>query len=368
MIRALLSAAALGAAGVSLVLTFVRPGGVAAAVPAPEEPAGDVAAEDDWRALLDRAVEASRAAAFEGRMVIVGFGADGPNLAEVEIAQGLAGGLRVGRAEAWMVGRKADDSFYWQPEAGTLLRLGNVDRPEFSVETLSAKYAVRVAGSTELRTGPARVLAIRERDRDHDRERLYVDEATGIVVRRDTFRAEGEPSRVVSFTDLRVTGSSITVPTGVDTTDRGAYRTVSPEGLAILDKVGWSVPDELPGAYRLRGGYALPESEGSSLHVVYTDGLYTLSVYQQFGLVDPDALGDAASQIHDGTHVWRWPGSEPERMVWTGDGRTFTVVSDAPFDHVMAAVEAFPNDVPGGAWTRMQRGISRVAGWLWPFD
>ncbi|MBW3659741.1 MAG: hypothetical protein KY457_13965, partial [Actinobacteria bacterium] len=67
-------------------------------------------------------------------------------------------------------------------------------------------------------------------------------------------------------------------------------------------------------------------------------------------------------------HVWRWPGSEPERMVWTGEGRTFTVVSDAPFDQVMAAVQGFPNDVPGGVWTRMERGIGRVAGWLWPFD
>ena len=368
MIRTLLSAAALGAAGVSLVLTFVRPGAVASAVVRDAQPPTDAVTEGDWRAILDRAVEASRGSAYEGRLVIVGFGADGPNLAEIEIAQGPSGGLRVGRAEAWMLGRKADDSFYWQPEAGTLLRLGNVERPDFSVEALSAKYAVRTSGSAELRTGPALVLSIRERGSEHERERLYVDEATGIVVRRDTFQAEGAPSRVVAFTDLRVTGSSITVPSGVDATDRGAYRTVSDEGLGILGRVGWSVPDELPGGYLLRGGYALPEAEGSSLHLVYTDGLYTLSVYQQFGLVDPDALGDAASQIHDDMHIWRWPGSEPERMVWTGDGRTFTAVSDAPFDQVMAAVHGLPNDLPGGLWTRMERGIGRVTGWLWPFD
>ncbi len=67
-------------------------------------------------------------------------------------------------------------------------------------------------------------------------------------------------------------------------------------------------------------------------------------------------------------HVYRWPGSEPERMVWTGDGKTFTAISDAPYDQVLAAVGGFPNDPPGGLVDRMTRGVTRVARWVWPFD
>jgi hypothetical protein len=345
--------------------------GAAAAPPAAHArraPAGEAAGDDAWRAVLDRAVEASRASAYEGRLVIVGFGQDGPNLAEVDIAQGSAGGLRVGRAEAWMVGRQADDSFYWEPEAGTLLRLGSVERPEFSIAALTRKYVVEAEGSTELRTGPALVLTIRERASEHPRERLYVDDATGLVVRRDTFRAAGEPSRVVAFTKLEVTELSISAPEGVDATTRGVYQALEEEGLRILGEVGWAVPDELPGGFALRMGYALPESDGSSLHLVYSDGLYTLSVYQQFGLVDTTALGDAASVVDGGTHVYRWPGSEPERMVWTGEGKTFTAISDAPYDQVLGAVAGLPNEIPGGVLDRMKRGVGRVATWLWPFD
>lgn len=365
MIRRVVSAAVFGTAGLTLALALVAPAG-----PAHGQTSGgsSATAPDSWRTVLERAVEASQGSTYEGRLVIVGFGRDGPNLAEVDIAQGSSGGLRVGRAEAWMVGRQADDSFYWEPQAGTLLRLGNVDRREFSIEALTQKYEVTTGGTTDLRTGPALLLSISERESEHVRERLYVDEATGLVVRRDTFRAGGDPSRVVAFTELKVTELSISAPDGVDATTRGAYREVSDEGLATLGDTGWSVPEQVPGNYTLRRGYALPESDGSSLHLVYSDGLYTLSVYQQFGRVDPDALGDAASVIDGGTHVYRWPGSEPERMVWTGDEKTFTAISDAPYDQVMAAVQGFPNDVPGGVVERMQRGVTRVARWLWPFD
>lgn len=331
-------------------------------------PGDDPSPGGSWRAVLERAVEASRGASYEGRLVIVGFGRRGPELAEVEIAQGVAGGLRVGRAERWMVGRQEGDSFYWQPQAGTLLRLGSVDRPEFSIDALTSKYVVTSAEMAALRTGPAAVLSIREREHEHERERLYVDEATGLVVRRDTFRAGGRPSRVVAFTELQVSDLSITAPEGVDATSRGAYQPLGTDGLAVLGDVGWSVPEELPAGFRLRQGSALPDAEGSSLHLVYSDGLYTISVYQQFGRVDPDALRDASSVVDGGTHVYRWPGSEPERMVWSGDGKTFTAVSDAPFDQVLAAVQGFPNEVPGGVVARMQRGVSRVARWLWPFD
>jgi hypothetical protein len=363
VIRRVLSAVALGAAGVSLALTFAR-GGTTAATGTPAPPT----ANGDWRTVLDRAVEASRGSAYEGRLLIVGFGEHGPDLAEVDIAQGTGGGLRVGRAEAWMVGRQSDDAFYWQPQAGTLLRLGNVDRPQFSIDDLTEKYAVDAAGSTDLRTGPALVLSIRERGREQARERLYVDEATGLVVRRDTFGPQGQPSRVVAFTELEVSELSINAPEGVDATHRGAYRSVSDDGLGILGRVGWSVPRQLPAGFTLRNGYALPESNGASLHLVYSDGLYTLSIYEQFGRVDPDAFDDAASVVDGETHVYRWPGSEPERMVWTGDGKTFTAISDAPYDQVLATVGGFPNDPPSGLRSRMERGVARVAGWLWPFD
>lgn len=365
MIRRLLSVAALGAATLSLAVTFLTLGSSAAASTAQTPPPSE---SGEWRSVLERAVEASRGSAYEGRLVIVGFGTQGPNLAEIDIAQGVAGGLRVGRAEAWMVARQSDDAFYWQPQAGTLLRLGNVDRPEFSISKLLDKYTVVGTGSADLRTGPALVLTVRERDSEHPRERLYVDDATGLVVRRDTFGVDGEPARVVAFTELKVTELSVDAPTGVEATSRGQLTEVGLEGLRTLDATGWTVPETLPAGFQLNTGYALPEPNGSSLHTVYTDGLYTLSIYQQNGRVDTDALGGAVTHVEGDLHVYRWPGSEPERMVWTGGGRTYTAISDAPLDQVLAAVSGMPHDAPRGITARLSRGVARVASWVWPFS
>lgn len=320
-----------------------------------------------WRTVLERAVEASRASAYEGRLVVVGFTQEGPHLAEVDIAQGTGGGLRVGSAEAWMVGREAEGSFYWRPRAGTLLRLGNVERPDFSIPRLVDKYEVRRLGTSELRTGRAIALALRERGAAHDRERLYVDEGTGLVVRRETYDDQGRPSRLVAFTSLEVSELSIAPPTAETTEERGAFRRLTDEGLRTLSRTGWEVPRTLPGGFVLQAGYALPEADGSSLHLVYSDGLYTLSVYEQFGRADLDALDGAVETEAEGAHVWRWPGAEPQRMVWTGDGKTFTAISDAPLDPVLQAVADFPSDPGTTVGERLWRGLTRVARWVWPF-
>lgn len=320
-----------------------------------------------WRVVMQRAIDASRGSAYQGRLLIAAFDEHGPTLAEVDIAQGTGGGLRVGRAEAWMLGRESGEAFF-RREAGNLLRFGNVERVVFDLDELTRNYDVRRDGERSLRLGPAVVLAIRERGGGHDRERLFVDEATGLVVRRESFAADGTPVRVVAYTDLEVADLSLDPPAGTAHEQRGAGHAVSEAGLGILATVGWAVPADLPGGFQLRNGYALPEPEGSSLHLVYSDGLYTLSVYEQFGRLDRDALDGAGRYEVGGRTIWRWPGSEPERVVWSSDELTFTVVSDAPMDVVVNAVGGLPGEERASFGRRLVRGLRRVGGWLWPFD
>lgn len=359
--NAAIGVATLTAALIAPLLWAPEAAGWAAQAPDPAEDAA-------WRATMERAVEATRGSAFRGRLVIVSFDVGGPSLAEVEVVKGPGGGMTMSRsAEAWLVGRSVDDAFY-RSRAGNLLRLGNVERIDFDLEGLLTKYEVRLAGTRALNTGPATVLAIRERGAEQDREHLMVDEATNVVVRRETFDADGLPRRIVAFTDLTVTEAAIEGPSDDDAVVRGATRSVSEKGLRILDRTGWAVPHELPGDFDLQRGYALPDGEGSSLHLVYSDGLYTMSVYEQVGRMDHDAVAGATEVTTAELHVWRWPGSEPERVVWSSDQMTFTAISDAPLDTLLAAVEGLPADRPTGLAGRLLRGLQRVGSWLWPFD
>ena len=62
--------------------------------------------------------------------------------------------------------------------------------------------------------------------------------------------------------------------------------------------------------------------------------------------------------------------TSPQRVVWSGEGHVFTLLSDAPAEAVTAVVTALPHDPPpsSGFFARIGRGLSRLGSWLNPFD
>jgi hypothetical protein len=320
-------------------------------------PATDVS----WQEVLDRAVAASDETGFEARMVVVALDDDGPHLTEVAISRGAAGGLQVGRAESWLIGRHGEAAFF-HDRAGRLLRLRDIDRVRFDLAAVTRNYDITLDGRTTLDTGPA--FAVRfERDGVLC-ERLYVDDATGLVVRRETFMG-GAIRRVVALSDLVTTGENLAMPDG-PSDDWHERQLVADADRAALAATGWRIPDTLPGGFQLESSFRLAAAD--ALQLVYSDGLYTLTVFEQEGDVDRSALTGAVGYTVDGIPVYRWPGAEPERVVWSGDGQTFTAVTDAPMDTLMQAIAGLPHDQAPGLLTRIGRGLHRVGMWLWPFD
>ena len=58
-----------------------------------------------------------------------------------------------------------------------------------------------------------------------------------------------------------------------------------------------------------------------------------------------------------------------ERVVWGGEGRVWTLVSDASWPIVRDAVAALPGDLAhrDGVRARLARGLGRLGGMLNPF-
>lgn len=341
-------------------------GVVAAPAGAAGSGAGPAAKDNPSRglAVLRQAVAASQQQEFEGRMVIVTAGDGGSTVSEVDVARAAGGDLRVGSGQSWVIGRDDDAGYLFQAEAGRLLSLGPIDREPFSLDRLLAKYVVRLVGTEQLGTGSATVVAVRERGRDHARERLFVDRETGLVVRRETFDAGGAPQRVIAFTSLDLTAPTMAPPPQAPV-ERRSPEAVPAAALSRLGGAGWVAPSQLPRGFRLERGYA--RDDHTTLHLVYSDGLYTLSVYEEVGRLDDDAVAGAVRTSRHGTHVWHWPGAQPLTMVWTGNGMTFTAVSDAPWGQALAAISAFPSEGARGMPERLWHGVRRVSSWLWPF-
>jgi hypothetical protein len=356
-----------------LTVPWAAPATVVRGVPAAEAavtvavPDADAPSDSDAVALLDRAIAAASEVPLRGQMTVASFGRGGPQVTTVDVARRADGRLRATRSGAWELGRDDDGSYLRSPRTGTLLEIGGIERQGFDRARFLAGYRVRDGGTTQLDTGPARTLLVTGRFDGTDREVLHVDDATGLIVRRETLTGAGQPVRVVAYTHLEVDDEVRARP------DRDAdgldVETVAldPIERRTLEERGFVAAASLPGGFDLIDAAEVRDVEVPTVHLVYSDGLYTLSLYVQIGRLATRATRDAIPlQLPGGGTVWRWPGSEPRRVVWGGSGQTFTALTDAPTTDLLAAVASLPNDPAPSTIARMARGLSRVTDRLLP--
>lgn len=335
-------------------------------------PGGTAAADEAWRDLLDRMAASGGGQPFQGRLAVVSFDGATPSIGEVIVARAGDGTVMSGRSRRWTLGRVGGEAFFGDAESRTVMRIGSVERTSIEPERLGEKYDVAVIGHEDLAHGSAAVIEVRERGASQPRERLYVDRDTGLLVRRETFDAAGRPVRLTAFTELDTTPSDLPTPSTDDGwSDLETMRAdVTGDSIRILREVGWHLPSELPGGFELIDSSTIGEGDRSSVHLLYSDGLYTLSLYEQHGRLDGPAMeAGGAEHVRLGEHAaYRWPGSEPTTYVWSGAGMTFTAITDAPADMLATAVAPLPAEEPPSLLKRIKRGLLRVGRWIWPFS
>ena len=110
------------------------------------------------------------------------------------------------------------------------------------------------------------------------------------------------------------------------------------------------------------------DSPGDVLHLSYSDGLSTVSVFVQRGWLDSADVPGARRATVGGQPVLVLAG-HPRQLVWDAGGFVLTVVADADRDQVAAVVAELPHSsaAPTG-WGRVERGLSRMVSWVNPFD
>jgi hypothetical protein len=327
-----------------------------------QQDGGTARSEPGWLAAdattaLARAERASGEVPHTGTLVVVSFAESGPRLAEVGVRRG-DGTIQLVDATGRELGRTADQAFLRGSDR--LLRVGGVERLPATLGLLDRKYRGELGAPTPLDTGPAVPVTLVERARDVVREVVYLDAETALVVRRETYDRAGEPVRLAAYTELDIERPDVAMPASDD------LELIELEVVAAaadeLRAAGFLLPETLPAGYELLDVWASTrEGEVVTAHAVYGDGLYTLSVFQQPGRMAQAAVtGAARLRTADGGAVWRWPGSEPRRLVWTGEGTTFTALTDAPTDEVLEVLSGLPADPPPSILDRLRRGLERM--------
>ena len=288
-----------------------------------------------------------------GRVSVVSFTADGPRVADLEVRVDAMGGTELRRPARWLLGGPGVDWFRTPDGArgATPAAVG----ARLDVDVVLERWDATVGPSRGLDTGPATPVHLVRREGAPVEEVVYVDQRTSLPVRRETRGADGEVLRVVAYTSLAMV--DLGAPAALADREHGGDMA---DVLAVVDE-GYDVPRALGAGFTLLG---VEHTDGMAV-ARYGDGLSVLSVYQQHGRLDPTGLHGAVVRELAGRHVWTWPGSEPSRLVWTGGGRTWTAVSDAPVAVIEDAVASLPGDHVGhDVPSRISRGLTRAWQWL----
>ncbi len=196
---------------------------------------------------------------------------------------------------------------------------------------------------------------------------FWIDRRSGLPVRREVFDSAGRLVRASAFVDLRV-GVSTPRPAA-----EPAAATVPPETpvsapeLTAMRGQGWVLPSQLPGGMVLYDVREQGSGDDRVVHLSYSDGLSTVSVFVQQGRLVTSAVSHWSRQDMGG-RVYVHDYGLGRRVTWNGSGRVYTLVADAPSAAVAAVVGSFPHgEHHRGWWGRFKHGVHRVGSWLNPF-
>jgi sigma-E factor negative regulatory protein RseB len=159
-------------------------------------------------------------------------------------------------------------------------------------------------------------------------QRLFVDDATGLVLGREVLGPNGRVERSLTFDDIAI-GTAGTV----ETPKVGTAQALPLSSLPT----GYRAPASTAG-YRLVTRSRHPDG----VLLFYSDGLFAMSVFEQHGQLNWSALpqgGTTGDLGGTNTRAYREPSGNV--LVWERDGVVYTCVSDAPSDVFTEVVDGF---------------------------
>ena len=221
---------------------------------------------------------------------------------------------------------------------------------------LSANYRVAAGGWGQVAGRQARVVTATRRNGTLA-AKLWLDRATTLPLRQQTFDGRGDVVSEAMFTRLTVGPGAAAKPASA------APRQWVTASLPRLQAQGWPLPGQLPGHLMLLGARQDRTPEGPVIDLDYSDGLSLVSVFLQRGHLQPRLAG-WSRVVMGGSPVYMDPSGD-QAFVWSAQGFVYTVVAAASPQTVAQVVAALPHGRPG-LLARMQHGLRRLLSWLTP--
>ncbi len=229
------------------------------------------------------------------------------------------------------------------------------------IDLLLDAYDVSIVGPSYVDGRSATVVAA---SRDGvTAAQFWIDDQTGLLLKRELWE-DGQRIRVSTLSRLQTHGRGFMSHLPPELEAPAATR-MSTQLAPTLTDQGWACPLQLPGDFQLTFLHHL-DGQGDVVHAAYSDGLSTVSVFEESGQLDTSALAGYRHVVSGGSSLWV-QGGLPTVVLWQADGMVYTLLTDAPMSVAAELVAALPHradSVPGG--NRLTRGLQQIASYVNP--
>lgn len=188
--------------------------------------------------------------------------------------------------------------------------------------------------------------------------RWWVDDASGILLWQENYDDQGAVRISAGFTDVTVSDRPLDVgpnPASVRLPTTNVALTLS--NAVPLAESGWACQRDL-GELSLVKLRADRMQDPMAVHLVYSDGLTTVAVYEQHGRL-ANGPADSSWDATLGAHVLHGASS---LATWQSGDRVLTVMTNGSADQLARSVALLPHQAPLEPTTleRVQAGWSKI--------
>ncbi len=260
----------------------------------------------------------------------------------------------------------ADDVTTPDEPTGTSYLAEAADQRAAPIALLHEHFAVALERSGEV-AGRSALALVLSRDA-RPRARLWLDRTTGLLLRREVYDEAGRTERAMAFLDVEVSPAAAGAAPA-DGARAGDWASWSPSatGVQAVRRAGWRCPDRIGTDLVLYDARTVATGGAASImHLSYSDGLSSLSVFQQRGRLDPGMLGGYVTRDVGGAPVRVRQGLQTQ-AVWQSGDSVVTVVADDPDQPLGPLLAAMPSTPLRAGWmTRTAHRVLDAARWLTP--
>jgi negative regulator of sigma E activity len=237
---------------------------------------------------------------------------------------------------------KGDRSFFFDTRRGrlTVEREDVPDDTSVEAEDLGrilANYRPMIGGTAIVAGRPCDVVILVNKHTGERTVRLWIDTETHLILRREEYRTTGAVAVTARFEEIRYTNAlpdelfPTQPPAGFSLAPEMQFAALSPGLQAQAREAGFApvTPKNLPQGFDLVGSQAATVNGVKTLHLTYSDGLRSLSLFENargaavdFGAMHPQTVsfeGHEAQYVEDGSTVL---------LAWHEQGLHFTLVGD----------------------------------------